>query len=140
MTYDRNELRRIFDRTDGRCHICWKKLCFNNYGDFGSRGCWEVEHSIPRANGGTCHGNNKYAGCIPCNRSKGANSTRLVRSLNGKTRAPFSKVKKEQVRNSHTFSGGVIGGLVGLAFGLPGIIVGALVGGAIGNSIDPEAK
>ncbi|HTD25207.1 MAG TPA: hypothetical protein VK738_21340 [Terriglobales bacterium] len=140
MASDKIELQRIFDRTDGHCHICWKKLCFNNYGDFGSRGCWEVEHSIARANGGTCHGNNKYAACISCNRSKGTNSSRLARLLNGRTRAPLSRSKKEKIRKDNTVGGSFLGGLAGAFLGPGGILLGAILGGVIGNSIKPEAK
>src|SRR6266481_309133 len=72
VAYMREQLRRIYDKTNGSCHLCGKKLAFTNYGEVGARAAWEVEHSIPLANGGTHHGNNLFASCVPCNRSKAA--------------------------------------------------------------------
>jgi 5-methylcytosine-specific restriction endonuclease McrA len=40
----------------------------------GERGVWEVEHSVARAKCGSNHGNNLYAACITCNRSKGVSA------------------------------------------------------------------
>src|SRR5207249_7028843 len=78
------DLNAIYDRTSGYCHICHRKLAFYNYGIVDAKGAWEVEHSRPRALGGTHHGNNKYAACIPCNREKGHRfSTRTMRARNG---------------------------------------------------------
>lgn len=45
MPYSRSQLRRIYDRTSGYCHLCHKKLAFTNYGRYGAKGVWEVEHS-----------------------------------------------------------------------------------------------
>ena len=67
---------RIYDRPSGYCHICGRKLSFQNYGIIDARGAWEVEHSIPWAFGGTDHLNNLYPACISCNRGKGTYSTR----------------------------------------------------------------
>ena len=91
MAFNDEALSRIFDRTDGRCHICGKTLCFQNYGASGRRGAWEVEHSMPRARGGTDHANNLFAACIPCNRAKGTVTTRTARRWNDRTAAPFSR-------------------------------------------------
>ena len=66
------KLNAIYDRSRGYCHICGKKLAFINYGNFGKRGAWEVDHSKPRVKGGTDHPNNLYPACISCNRSKGS--------------------------------------------------------------------
>jgi hypothetical protein len=52
MAYTDEPLSLIFDRTDGRCHLCGLKLCLGNYGRFGRRGAWEVEHSNSHCNGG----------------------------------------------------------------------------------------
>ncbi len=132
--------KKIFGRTDGRCHICRKKLCFNNYGVNGARGSWHVEHSKCRANGGTDHGNNLYAACIVCNLQKGTFSTRAVRSRNGYTKAPFSQAKKESVRGTNTWLGGAIGvatGAIVIGTGGAAFFLGS-IGALIGNAINPE--
>lgn len=115
MPYDTETLRRIYERTAGRCHLCGKQVCFNNYGDLEGRGGWEVEHSTPRAKGGTDHGNNLYPTCIPCNRTKGTFTTRTVRGWHGRTRAPLSKERQEAVRESNAWAGAIIGGIAALA-------------------------
>jgi hypothetical protein len=63
MTASTIRLNDIYDRTTGRCHLCGKRLAFHNYGCHGTRGAWHIEHSVPRANGGTDHVNNLYPGC-----------------------------------------------------------------------------
>lgn len=45
------EKEAIFDRTQGLCHICRRRLAWSNYGIFGARGTWEAEHSVPQAVG-----------------------------------------------------------------------------------------
>lgn len=140
MPFTVDQLRRIHDRTDGNCHICGKKTYFNNYGKFGARGAWEVEHSVCKANGGTSHGNNLYAAHISCNRSKGTCTSRTARSHNGRSRAPLSKDRKDNLQTANTAGGAAVGALIGTAFGPGGTLLGALVGGLLGNSIDPETR
>lgn len=98
MSYTEELLDTIFERTDGQCHICGKKLCRNNYALCGRKGAWEAEHSIPRSNGGSDHLNNLYAAHIYCNREKGTVTTRTARRWNGRTKAPLSKERKNRVR------------------------------------------
>ena len=129
-------LRKIFDRTNGRCHITGIKLCFNNYGKWGRRGAWEVEHSIPRAKGGSDHGNNLYAASIKANRSKGTTTTRTARKKYGRTTAPISRAKVQAKQKSNVWRGAATGGLIGLCVaGPPGALVGVVIGGVIGESI-----
>ncbi len=90
MGFTDEELNYIYDRISGYCHICRKKLAFKNYGLFGARSAWEVEHSNPKSRGGTNHLNNLYAACIPCNRSKNNLSTRTARAAYGNRKAPLS--------------------------------------------------
>ena len=78
MAYD---LNAIYDRTSGYCHICHRKLAFYNYGIVDAKGAWEVEHSRPRALGGTHDGNNKYAIASqpgPCARETAGSERRLA--------------------------------------------------------------
>ena len=94
--YSSERLEFIYDRTDGRCHICRKKIHWSNYGLIYKHGAWEVDHSNPKANGGSNRLTNLFPACISCNRSKGSNSTRAARSKYGFTSSPKSKQKKEQ--------------------------------------------
>jgi hypothetical protein len=127
-------LSRIYDRTSGYCHICGKKLSFTNYGGYGCRGAWEVEHSIARANGGSNHGNNLYAACITCNRSKGAMTTRRSRAANGRTAAPLSRTRRAAKRRENTAFGAGSGALMGLRFGPGGALIGGIIGALIGDA------
>lgn len=117
MAYDDYTLTRIFDRTDGDCHICGGGLCYSNYGCFGARGAWEVEHSVPLSCGGTNHLNNLFPAHIDCNRSKRACPTRVARAQYGRSRAPYNREKKRQIRRDNTVTGGAIGGAIGLVGG-----------------------
>ena len=111
MKFDDDTLNLIYDRTSGYCHLCRKRLAFKNYGFHGTRGAWEVEHSNPQANGGTHRLNNLYPACTRCNRSKGAASTRSIRSKNGWVRAPLSLTKRTSARAENAFlvaTGGAI--------------------------------
>jgi hypothetical protein len=138
MGYDSQTLQRIYDRTRGYCHICGKKLSFTNYARPRKKGAWEVEHSVPRAKGGTDHGNNLFAACIDCNRTKSNLTSKTARSWHGRTKAPLSREQRERARRSNTIGGAVIGGLVGLIGGPPGVVVGSVIGAGIGNLLNPE--
>lgn len=89
--YSDERLNDIYDRTDGKCHICREQLKWKNYGQLGELRAWEVDHSNPRANGGSDRLNNLYAACIPCNRSKGSKTTRSQRRKYGHSKAPISR-------------------------------------------------
>jgi 5-methylcytosine-specific restriction endonuclease McrA len=136
---EKNRLQKIYQKTDGYCHICHKKLSFSNYGVNGAKGCWHVEHSIPLAKGGSDHLNNLFPACIACNIEKGTKPTKTERSKYGNTRAPFSKKKKDKIRYSNTVSGAFVGGGIGLAAGGPvGGLIGCVVGSLIGNENSPK--
>ena len=55
MAYNDDILNKIYDRNNGYCWHCGKKLSFINYGIIGARGAWEVDHSKPKSRGGTNH-------------------------------------------------------------------------------------
>lgn len=136
MAYDDERRNRIFDKTDGNCHICHESLVFENYAQFGAAGAWEVEHSKPLAIGGTDHLNNLFAACISCNREKGAGSTRKARRGHGKERAPYSQEKKGRIRNRNTVAGLASGTFLGAVVGgPPGALIGAAVGGVLGRTV-----
>lgn len=139
MKYDEEKKKLIFQKTDGKCHICHKKLASKNYGIRYTKGAWEVEHSIPKAKGGSDHLNNLYPACIECNRDKKTSSTRSARNKNGQTKAPYSKEKKETIRSKNRTTKGLIGTTIGFAVGGPiGAIIGTGIGYIIGDSEDPE--
>jgi len=128
---------KTFDRTAGRCHICGKQLARRNYGQLGKRGAWEIEHSIPRARGGSDHGNNLYPACISCNRSKGTVSSRAARSRNGRTRAPLSLKRQAKVRARRAVGGGIFGAVAAGLVGGP-IFLPMGLAALIGYTLDPE--
>jgi len=131
-------LRRIYDKTDGRCHICHSKLSFKSHGRRNAKGSWHIDHSVPRARGGSDHGNNLFAACIGCNLDKGTLSTRIVRRYYGTARAPYSKTKKTRIRENNTTAGAVVGGLIGAVGGPLGFFVGAAIGAMIGDETSPR--
>lgn len=130
MQYSNTDLRTIYDRTSGKCHVCGKQLALTNYGLFGHKGAWEVEHSNARVRGGTDRLNNLYAACISCNRSKGAVTTRAARAREGRTRAPLSREKRKAAKRENAVLGGTVAILAAAALGGTG--VGLLVIGGIG--------
>jgi len=138
MAFDNKRLGEIFKKTDGLCHICRKKLARKNYGVQGSRGAWEVEHSNPRAKGGSDHLNNLYPACISCNRSKGASTTKIARNKNGFKAAPLSREKKTRYTVLGVIGGAVAGRILLAPFGPLGIIAGVAIGTLVGSSHEPE--
>jgi len=139
MNRSEERLNAIYDKTDGYCHLCHKKLAFKNYGIRDARGAWHIEHSIPKAKGGTDHLNNLYAACIPCNEDKSTRHTGTIRKQNGVSRAPHNRAKKEQIRKGNVNGLGGLGLLIGLNAGGPlGAILGAVIGSEVGKSISPK--
>lgn len=136
-----HDLNAIYDRTSGYCHICARKLAFINYGVFGAKGAWEVEHSLARALGGTHHGNNKYAACISCNSEKSHRwSTRTMRARNGRSRAPLSIKQRREAKQTQALAGAALLGIAGYAFGPVGALIGAAIGVAIGGKQNPDRR
>ena len=138
MAYDVDQLERIFEKTNGRCHICRSQLNFDNYGKAGNSNAWEVEHSVPRAKGGTNHLNNLFASCVTCNRSKGSSTTRSARAKSGYKSAPLPKSKKI----SNALTGGVLGAfatfLVPPHIRVATVLLGAVIGAVIGHEVEPD--
>jgi 5-methylcytosine-specific restriction endonuclease McrA len=135
MTYDRDLLQRILDKTSGKCHICRRQLSLRGYGTR-----WHVDHSVPRAAGGTDHLNNLYAACVGCNCMKRDGSNRSARSVYGNIRAPLSKSRHSNKVAGNTIVGGCVGALAGAAvLGPPGFWLGLLVGALTGNEVAVDA-
>lgn len=142
MRYSDERLQSIFEKTDGDCHICGKKLAWSNYGVTSARGAWEVEHSVPKAAGGTDHLNNLFAACIPCNRTKKAGSTRSARANHGRRAAPLSAAKRDERRTENATTGAIVGGLGAFALGAsgPAAWVVAAVGALAGHAAEPDPQ
>jgi hypothetical protein len=80
--FDNDKLDAIFDKMDGHCRYCGKKLAWKNYGKRDRRGAWAVEHSVSKANGGTDHLNNLFPSCYACNEEKGSrNGSSYMKSV-----------------------------------------------------------
>ena len=73
MPFSDSDLSFIYDKTAGHCYHCGKKIAWRNYGLLGGRGAWEVDHSNPRARGGSSYYRNLFPSYVACNRSKGSN-------------------------------------------------------------------
>lgn len=139
MAYSEEQLNRIYDRANGRCHVCRRRLAFTNYGSVGRPCAWEVDNSRPRARGGSDHGNNLYAAYIACNRSKQAVTSATARAREGFRRAPLSQKGRDARRASNTTTGAIVGGIAGaLVLGPAGILLGGAAGGTFGNSRNPN--
>jgi 5-methylcytosine-specific restriction endonuclease McrA len=130
-------LRRIFDRTSGKCHICHKSLVFEAYGKTRHEGAWEIDHSRPKAHGGKDHLNNLFPACPECNRAKQTKSAREARKAKGKRRPPLNRRKRRQVVLENAAAKGIIGAVLGSVLPL-GPIGGAILGALKGLSEDPD--
>lgn len=83
MSYDDYELSYIYDKTNGYCRYCGRKLSWKNYGRVGARAAWEVDHGIPLSRGGSDYFRNLWAACVFCNREKSdMTTTEYFRLLN----------------------------------------------------------
>ena len=129
MSYDRELLQRILRKTRYKCHLCHRRLTIAGYGID-----WHVDHSVPRAVGGTDHLNNLFAACISCNCSKQDGCNRAVRSANGQRRSPLSPKEHSDAVAENTFLGGCAGALGGAwLLGPFGFWAGMLLGALVGN-------
>lgn len=140
MAYTTQQLKNIYDRTSGNCHICGKKLSFKNYGRPGTKGAWHVDHSRPRAKGGTDHGNNLYAACIACNLEKSTVNSRTARAWYGRRKAPLSRERRTSARKFAAIVGGLLGAVVGALAGPGGAVAGAVLGAKLGYDSDPDNR
>ncbi len=139
MAVNDDLLRAVFNKTAGRCHICHKRVAFSRYGVISARSGWEIDHSVPRAKGGTDHPNNLFPAHISCNRSKQDGGTRAARADFGKARAPMSVERRQRAKLWTAVGGALTAGATGFRFaGPPGFLAGVIVGGIIGYEMDPE--
>jgi hypothetical protein len=140
MAYTVQQLDLIYRRTTGYCHLCHKKLSRKNYGIRNARGAWEVEHSIPRSQGGTDHMNNLFAACISCNNDKSSLTTRTARSWHEKTCAPLCPEKRAEAKIQNGVIGAAVGGFAAAFFLGPfGIAICAIAGGLFAHGKNPDS-
>lgn len=138
MKREEAQLRAIYSRTEGQCHICRKRLSFRNYGAYGTRGAWEIEHSVAQARGGTHHGNNLFGACISCNRSKGDCSSRTARRQHGFQCAPYSVEKRKRNAAIGAGVGSLALFLVPPQFRIAAALIGAATGAIAGYKKKPK--
>ena len=132
MAYTEEQIRRAWKSTDGRCHLTGRRLRLSDYGR-----TWEIDHSKPRAKGGSDHGNNLKPALLVVNRSKQASTSRAVRRAYGLQRSPMSRAEQNRNRVNNAAGGAVLGAVAGGAMAGP---VGALVGGVLGGLVGHGTK
>lgn len=138
MAYSPQQLDAIFEKTNGRCHICRKTLARQSYGTMKTPGAWEVDHSVPQAKGGTDRLGNLLPACISCNRSKQDSSTETARRKHGFRASPLSKKKKTDNTWLGTVAGGTAGWIVLASLGPLGIVIGTVSGMTVGYFYEPK--
>lgn len=126
MSYTEIKLKAIPEKTDHRCHLCRERLYLEDYNQ-----TWEVDHSRPRARGGSDSMLNLFPACKSCNRSKQDRSSGSYRRRKGYAYKPLSSKK----RGHRGVFGGLVGLLLGSAVGAP--FLGGLAGWLLGRK-DPD--
>lgn len=74
MTFTDEEVNYVYDKNNRHCYYCEKQLAFVNYGKYGNRGAWHIDHSKARAKGGSNYLRNLVPACIDCNLDKSTSS------------------------------------------------------------------
>lgn len=88
-----SEIKLIYSKTDGCCHLCGKKHRLSDYAI-----TWQREHHIPKANGGSDNVRNLFVACIKCNLIKGVLPSKVVRKWMGLNQVPLSRKAKLRIR------------------------------------------
>jgi len=70
LPFDNDAVNYVYDKTNGYCVYCRKKLSFSNYGKRGRKGSWHIDHSKSKAKGGSDYRRNLVPACIDCNMDK----------------------------------------------------------------------
>lgn len=111
MRQQQNRKYRVYAKCGGKCHLCHRRIILSHYGRNDVPSGWHIDHSVPRAMGGTDHQNNLLPACWYCNLSKGARPSEMVRRRNGVAGIPPPRAQ-EQVESESN---------VGWVFGLGAI-------------------
>lgn len=91
------EIKSIYSKTDGCCHLCGKKHRLSDYAI-----TWQREHHIPKAKGGSDNLGNLFVACVGCNQLKGTLSSKTVRRWMGLSRIPLSRSAKIKIREEES--------------------------------------
>ena len=77
------ELRSIWQKTEGHCHFCGDPVVFETRGwvDGDLTGYWEVDHVIQRQKGGSVEAYNCLPACTRCNRLRWHRKGEGIREL-----------------------------------------------------------
>ena len=67
-TWSISEVRTVFQRSGGRCHVCKRVHALGRY-----RQDWNMDHLQPKSQGGSNDVRNLAVACISCNSRKGNN-------------------------------------------------------------------
>lgn len=65
-----NDKMKIFNKTNGQCHLCGSTIFFLFYGDLLSRYGWEIDHARPQSMGGSDRLANLWPAHPSCNRTR----------------------------------------------------------------------
>lgn len=78
-----NQLRQIWEKTQGHCHFCGDPVNFDKRGwtDGDLTGYWEVDHIIQKGKGGSRSAENCLPACTRCNRLRWHRTGEAVREL-----------------------------------------------------------
>ncbi len=71
MAYTADEIKWVYDRTDGRCFYCGEHLMLDCYGSVADRGAWDIDDFIPTLHKGERRRENWVPACIFCESVKG---------------------------------------------------------------------
>jgi hypothetical protein len=77
------ELRHIWQKTEGHCHFCGDPVVFETRGwvEGDLTGYWEVDHVIQRQKGGSVKAGNCLPACTRCNRLRWHRKGEGIREL-----------------------------------------------------------
>ena len=77
------ELRHIWQKTEGHCHFCGDPVVFETRGwvEGDLAGYWEVDHVIQRQKGGSVEADNCLPACTRCNRLRWHRKGEGIREL-----------------------------------------------------------
>ena len=98
--FSEQQLKNIFNKTNGHCHFCGDKIIFEKYGvrDIENiNGVWEVDHIYQKAKGGETSIKNCLAACYKCNRLRWHRLGEEIRDLIFFGLIVKSEIKKDTV-------------------------------------------
>jgi len=133
-------IRAIWRRTGGRCHLCHRPVILGTYGKVRIYGAdtASVDHLHPQAHGGLHEYDNlriAHQGCNSRRRTRDAAEAR--REFSGRSREPFSLSERVAITVLTTAGGASAGAVAGVGVAdkkdaVQGASVGAICGGLVG--------